>query len=103
MESIKDLITSGGAIVGIEFGSTRIKAVLVDSDNAPQAMGSHTWENSLVVGIWTYSEEEIISGLQAAYADFSFTDVLWPDFDKAEFDKALASFSKRERRMGGRL
>nr|MBP3283419.1 ATPase [Treponema sp.] len=69
MESIKDLITSGGAIVGIEFGSTRIKAVLIDSDNAPQAMGSHTWENSLVDGIWTYSEEEIISGLQSAYAD----------------------------------
>lgn len=40
---------------------------------------------------------------QAAYAEFYFTDVLWPDFDKAEFDKALDSFSKRERRMGGRL
>ena len=39
---------------------------------------------------------------QAAYAEFYFTDVLWPDFDKAEFDKALASFSKRDRRMGGR-
>ena len=39
---------------------------------------------------------------QAAYAEFYFTDVLWPDFDTAEFDKALASFSKRERRMGGR-
>ena len=39
---------------------------------------------------------------QAAYAEFYFTNVLWPDFDKAEFDKALASFSKRERRMGGR-
>ena len=40
---------------------------------------------------------------QAAYAEFYFTDVLWPDFDKAEFDKAIVSFSKRERRMGGRL
>ena len=40
---------------------------------------------------------------QAAYAEFYFTDVLWPDFDKAEFDRALDSFSKRERRMGGRL
>ena len=40
---------------------------------------------------------------QAAYAEFYFTDVLWPDFDKAEFDKAIASFSRRERRMGGRL
>ena len=40
---------------------------------------------------------------QAAYAEFYFTDALWPDFDQAEFDKALESFSKRERRMGGRL
>ena len=40
---------------------------------------------------------------QAAYAEFYFTDVLWPDFDQREFDNALASFAKRERRMGGRL
>ena len=40
---------------------------------------------------------------QAAYSEFYFTDKYWPDFDKAEFDKALASFAKRERRMGGRL
>lgn len=40
---------------------------------------------------------------QAAYAEFYFTDVLWPDFDKAEFDKAIESYSRRERRMGGRL
>lgn len=39
---------------------------------------------------------------QAAYAEFYFTDVLWPDFGREEFDKALASFAKRERRMGGR-
>lgn len=39
---------------------------------------------------------------QAAYAEFYFTDVLWPDFDRVEFDKAIASFEKRERRMGGR-
>ena len=40
---------------------------------------------------------------QAAYSEFYFTDKFWPDFDKDEFDKALASFAKRERRMGGRL
>ncbi len=68
-EEIKSEIESGKAIVGIEFGSTRIKAVLIDSTNAPAAMGSHTWENSLVNGIWTYSQEEIIAGLQSAYAD----------------------------------
>ena len=40
---------------------------------------------------------------QAAYAEFYFTDVLWPDFDRAEFDKAIESFSHRERRLGGRV
>ena len=40
---------------------------------------------------------------QAAYSEFYFTDKYWPEFDKAEFDKALASYAKRERRMGGRL
>ena len=69
VEAIKKEIESGNAIVGIEFGSTRIKAVLIDSTNSPQALGSHTWENSLVDGIWTYSKEEIISGLQSAYSD----------------------------------
>ena len=69
MSDIKNLIESGNAIVGIEFGSTRIKAVLIDEKNAPAAQGSHTWENSLVDGIWTYSEKEIIEGLQSAYAD----------------------------------
>jgi undecaprenyl diphosphate synthase len=39
---------------------------------------------------------------QAAYSEFYFTDVLWPDFDKAEFDKALSSYEKRDRRMGTR-
>ena len=68
-EEVKKLIESGNAIVGIEFGSTRIKAVLIDSNNAPAAQGSHTWENSLIDGIWTYSQEEIITGLQSAYAD----------------------------------
>lgn len=40
---------------------------------------------------------------ESAYSEYYFTDVLWPDFDRAEFDKALASFAGRERRMGGRL
>ncbi|MBQ8013003.1 MAG: ATPase [Treponema sp.] len=69
MSDIKNFIESGNAIVGIEFGSTRIKAVIIDSNNAPVAQGSHTWENSLVDGIWTYSQEEIITGLQSAYSD----------------------------------
>ncbi len=40
---------------------------------------------------------------EAAYSEWYFTDILWPDFDRAEFDKALESYSRRERRMGGRL
>ena len=40
---------------------------------------------------------------ESAYSEWYFTDVFWPDFDKAEFDKALQSYSRRERRMGGRL
>ena len=40
---------------------------------------------------------------ESAYSEYYFTDVLWPDFDKAEFDKALSSYSRRERRMGGRF
>ncbi len=62
-------ITSGKAILGIEFGSTRIKAVLIDEENKPIAQGSHTWENQLVDGLWTYSVEAIWFGLQDCYSD----------------------------------
>lgn len=65
----KSTIESGKAILGIEFGSTRIKAVLIDQENKPIAQGSHTWENQLVDGLWTYSVEAIWSGLQDCYAD----------------------------------
>ena len=62
-------IESGKAVLGIEFGSTRIKAVLVDQDHVPIAQGSHEWENQLVDGLWTYSNETIWFGLQDCYAD----------------------------------
>ncbi len=65
----KEIIQAGKAILGIEFGSTRIKAVLIDPDNKPIAQGSHTWENQLVDGLWTYSTEAIWYGLQDCYAD----------------------------------
>lgn len=55
--------------LGIEFGSTRIKAVLLDEKNVPVAQGSHEWENRLVNGVWTYSMDDIHSGLQACFAD----------------------------------
>ena len=65
----KETIQQGKAILGIEFGSTRIKAVLIDEDNKPIAQGSHEWENQLVDGLWTYSVEAIWYGLQDCYAD----------------------------------
>lgn len=69
MEKIKQTIESGKAILGIEFGSTRIKAVLIDEHNTPIAQGSHEWENQLVNGLWTYSQEAIWFGLQDCYRD----------------------------------
>ncbi len=65
----KSTIDSGKAILGIEFGSTRIKAVLIDQNNNPIAQGSHEWENQLIDGLWTYSIEAIWNGLQNCYAD----------------------------------
>ena len=65
----KSIIENGKAILGIEFGSTRIKAVLIDPEHRPIAQGSHTWENQLVDGLWTYSIEAIWYGLQDCYAD----------------------------------
>ena len=57
------------AVIGIEFGSTRIKAVLMDENHLPVASGSYDWENQFVNGIWTYALDEIHHGLQACYAD----------------------------------
>ena len=65
----KQTIEAGKAILGIEFGSTRIKAVLIDENNKPIAQGSHEWENQLVDGLWTYSIDAIWNGLQDCYAD----------------------------------
>ena len=64
----KQTIEQGRAILGIEFGSTRIKAVLIDEQNKPIAQGDYEWENQLVDGLWTYSIDEIWHGLQACYA-----------------------------------
>ena len=65
----KQTIETGKAVLGIEFGSTRIKAVLIDQENKPIAQGSHEWENQLVDGLWTYSIDDIWGGLQDCYAD----------------------------------
>jgi sugar (pentulose or hexulose) kinase len=59
------------SVLGIELGSTRIKACLVEADNPTVvlASGSHEWENQLVDGVWTYALDDVWTGLQAAYAD----------------------------------
>ena len=67
MESAKEYIGNGQAVLGVEFGSTRIKAVLIGSANEPIAQGDHEWENRLENGIWTYSLEDVWSGIQDAY------------------------------------
>ena len=65
--------------LGIEFGSTRIKAVLLDESYLPIASGSFTWENQLVDGVWTYALSDAEMGLQACFAAL-----------KADFEKKYA-------------
>ncbi len=60
-------IMDGRTALGIEFGSTRIKAVLIGSDLVPIAAGGFEWENTLENGIWTYSLEDIWKGLRVSY------------------------------------
>lgn len=67
MNDIKNSILSGKTMLGIELGSTRIKAVLIGEDNTPIASGSHDWENSYINNIWTYSLEDVWTGLQDSY------------------------------------
>ena len=65
-----DVISAGRAVLGIELGSTRIKACLIGDDpSLVLASGTHEWENSLEDGVWTYPVDEIWDGLRAAYAD----------------------------------
>lgn len=66
---IAEEIQNGQAALGIELGSTRIKAVLIGSDNKPIASGGYGWENALQDGIWTYPLEEVWAGIQASYAE----------------------------------
>ncbi len=68
MNDTRSIIESGKARLGIEFGSTRIKAVLIDPKGSPVAQGAHDWENKLENNIWTYDLGEVIAGLQDCYA-----------------------------------
>ena len=62
MADLKAIIESGKTALGIEFGSTRIKAVLIDESFKPIASGSYSWENQLIDGFWTYSLDDIWKG-----------------------------------------
>ncbi|MCF8886990.1 xylulokinase [Priestia megaterium] len=68
-ESIKQAIAKGKTSLGIELGSTRIKAVLIDENFETIASGSYEWENLLENGFWTYNLLDIITGLQSAYRE----------------------------------
>ena len=70
-EAARKAIEEGRAVLGIEFGSTRIKAVLVDESHEPIAMGMYDWENRLEDNIWTYSLDDIWSGLQGCYGSLA--------------------------------
>lgn len=71
MQRKKEIITSGQAYLGIELGSTRIKAVLVDRKGTVLESGGFGWENHLVNGIWTYSLEEVWNGIRMCYKDLT--------------------------------
>jgi sugar (pentulose or hexulose) kinase len=66
-ERVKQAIVDGAVFLGIELGSTRIKAVLTDANQVPIASGWHDWENKLENGVWTYSLDDVWSGLQNCF------------------------------------
>lgn len=68
---IKNAIQNGKASLGIEFGSTRIKGVLIGEDNTPIASGNYDWENRYEGGVWTYHLEDVWSGLQHCYRELA--------------------------------
>jgi len=86
MNTSMKCISEGKAVLGIEFGSTRIKAVLIDEDYKPIASGAHDWENRLENGIWTYSLDDIWTGLQDCYSKLA-EDV------KAQYGVTLTKFA----------
>ncbi len=69
MKNTENAIHNGNTCIGIEFGSTRIKAVLTGPDHQPLASGVHDWCNQLADGVWTYSMDAVREGLQACFAD----------------------------------
>ncbi|MEA5155109.1 xylulokinase [Raineyella sp.] len=70
-ERARQAIEAGTAVLGMELGSTRIKAVLIGPDHQPIAVGSHAWENQFVDRRWTYALEAVWEGVQACYRDLA--------------------------------
>ena len=70
-EQIKQAVRQGETVLGIELGSTRIKAVLIGPDRAPLASGAFDWENRFENGVWTYPLEEAWRGIQEAFAQMA--------------------------------
>ncbi len=71
MKNTVNALKSGKTYLGIELGSTRIKAVLIDETHSPVATGGHNWENRLENGIWTYSLDDIWTGVQHCFAQLT--------------------------------
>jgi sugar (pentulose or hexulose) kinase len=70
-KEMQKAVESGKTVLGVEFGSTRIKAVMIGEDHAPVASGSFEWENRFENGVWTYHLEDVWSGLQESYRQLS--------------------------------
>ncbi len=70
-DAIQNNIASGKTVLGIEFGSTRIKAVLIDADHTLVASGNHAWENRFESGIWTYALDDVWAGLRDSFGQLS--------------------------------
>lgn len=85
-EEVREAIKAGKAVLGIELGSTRIKAVLIDEDKSPVASGNYNWENQYVDHIWTYDIDEVWKGLQECYGNL-VRDV------KAKYDVQLTDMA----------
>jgi sugar (pentulose or hexulose) kinase len=76
---VRAAIVEGNSALGIELGSTRIKAALIGPTSAPIATGSHAWSNKLVDGLWTYDLDSVIEGVQHCYAEL--TNEVWDRYE----------------------
>ena len=94
----KQAILDNRTALGIEFGSTRIKAVLVDGNNAPIASGGHEWENRYENGVWTYSLEDIWSGLQDCYQQMAKDVVSYMKNCHPNYDGSFKVYTRRAKK-----